>query len=71
MITDAVIEGKLTWYVKQDDLNESALTSTKRPIGQQGWGFGGENATPIEAAALALYGARTSKRNPQKKMRVG
>lgn len=72
MITDAVIEGTLTWYsVGQDDLNESALTSTKRPIGQQGWGFGGENATPIEAAALALYGARTSKRNPQKKMRVG
>lgn len=71
MLTNAVIEGSLSWYKKQSDLNDSALTSVKRPIGQQGWGFGGENATPIEAVALALYGARTSKRNPQKRMRIG
>ena len=63
-------EQTLTWYKPQEDLRESATTSTKRPIGG-GWGFGGEDATPIEACALALWGARNSKRNPSKKMRIG
>jgi len=70
MLTDAVNEKKLTWYRKQEVLNDSAVTSTKRPIGG-GWGFGGENSTPIEACSLALWGAKTSKRNPQKKMKIG
>lgn len=70
MLTDAVNEKTLTWYELQDTLNESAITSTKRPIAG-GWGFGGENPTPIEACALALWGAKTSKRNPDKKMRLG
>jgi hypothetical protein len=63
-------EQTITWYKPQEDLRESATTSTKRPIGG-GWGFGGEDATPIEACALALWGARNSKRNPSKKMRIG
>ena len=70
MLTDAVNENKLTWYRKQEVLNDSAVTSTKRPIGG-GWGFGGENSTPIEACSLALWGAKTSKRNPNKKMKIG
>ena len=70
MLTDAVNEKKLTWYRKQEVLNDSAVTSTKRPIGG-GWGFGGENSTPIEACSLALWGAKTSKRNPNKKMKIG
>lgn len=70
MLTDAVNEKRLTWYRKQEILNDSATTSTKRPIGG-GWGFGGENSTPIEACALALWGAKTSKRNPNKQMRIG
>lgn len=70
MLTDAINEDKLTWYIKQDVLNDSAVTSTKRPIGG-GWGFGGENSTPIEACSLALWGAKTSKRNPNKQMRIG
>ena len=32
MITDAINEGSLTWYEKQEALNDSAITSTKRPI---------------------------------------
>ena len=63
-------EQTLTWYKPQTDLRDSAISSTKRPIGG-GWGFGGEDATPIEACALALWGARNSKRNPSKKMRIG
>ena len=69
-ISEYITEKKLTWYSEQDVLNDSALTSTKRPIGG-GWGFGGDNSSPIEACALALWGVKTSKRIPGKKMRVG
>ena len=70
MLTDALSEKTVTWYEFQDELNDSALSSVKRPIGG-GWGFGGENPAPIEAAALALWGAKTSKRDPDRKMRIG
>lgn len=70
MLTDAVNEGNLTWYKLQEDLNDSAVTSTKRSIAG-GYGFGGDNSIPIEACALALYGVKTSKRDPNKKMRIG
>ena len=70
MLTNSVNERSLTWYRKQEILNESATTSIKRPF-SGGWGFGGDNAIPIEACALALYGVNTSKRDPSKKMRIG
>ena len=70
MLMDGLTEQTLTWYKKQDMLRESAITSVKRPI-SGGWGFGGEDSTPIEACALALWGAKTSKRDPSRKMRVG
>jgi hypothetical protein len=70
MLTDSLHERGVTWYAAQDALRDSAVTSTRRPIGG-GWGFGGENSGPIEAAALALWGAKTSKRDPSKKMRIG
>ena len=70
LFTTAVNEGGLTWYRPQTALNESALTSTKRPI-SGGYGFGGENSLPVEASALALWGAKTSKRDPSRKMRIG
>lgn len=69
-LMDALHEQSFTWYEEQEELRESATTSVKRPIGG-GWGFGGDNATPIEACALALWGAKTSKRDPSKKMRIG
>lgn len=69
MLTDALNEQALTWYEDQEILNDSAKTSIKRPIGG-GWGFGGDNSTPIEACALALFGAKTSKRDPAKKSRI-
>ena len=69
-LTNALTEKTVTWYDKQEALRDSAVTSIKRPIGG-GWGFGGENSIPIEAAALALWGAKTSKRDPNRKMRIG
>lgn len=70
MLANDLIEQKVTWYEKQTELRESAITSTKRNIGG-GWGFDGDYCTPIESAMLALWGARTTKRNPQKKMLIG
>lgn len=70
MLIDGLSEKKLDWYFGQEALRDSAVTAVKRPIGG-GWGFGGENAAPIEAASLAYWGARTSKRNPGKEMRIG
>ena len=69
-LTEAVNSQEVTWYSKQTLLRDSAVSAVKRPI-SGGWGFGGENSTPIEAAALALWGAKTSKRDPSRKMRIG
>lgn len=69
-LVNEINEGTLTWYEKQEALSDSATTATRRPIGG-GWGFGGDESAPIEAAALALWGCRTSKRDPSRKMRIG
>lgn len=70
MLVDAINEESVTWFSGQDALRESAITAVKRPIGG-GWGFGGDNSTIIEACSLALWGAKTSKRNPNRTMRIG
>lgn len=69
-LVNEVTEQTVTWYKYQEILEESAITSVKRPI-SGGWGFGGDLSTPIEAAALALWGCRASKRDPNRKMRIG
>lgn len=69
-LTDALSERTVTWYSKQEQLNDSATTSIKRKIGG-GWGFGGDDSAPIEACALAYWGVKTTKRNPTRKMRIG
>lgn len=69
-LMDAVNEQTLLWNEMQDALKESAVTAIKRSIAG-GWGFGGENSCPIESCALALWGVKTSKRNPGAKMRIG
>lgn len=69
-VCDSLNEKTLTWYRGQGALRESAISATKRPI-NGGWGFGGDNSAPIEAAALALWGAKTAKRDPNKTMRIG
>lgn len=70
LFTNAVNENTLTWYKPQEALNESAVTAVKRPIGG-GYGFGGENSLPVEACALALWGAKTCKRDPSRRMKIG
>ena len=71
-MVDRVNEGTLEWFRPQADLLDSAVTSTRRKIGSTGgWGFGGENPIPIEAASLALWGVLNSKRNPERKQRIG
>lgn len=70
ILTDSLNEQTLTWYAGQEALRESAVTAVKRPIGG-GWGFGGENSTAIEACSLALWGCKTSKRDPSRAMRIG
>ena len=70
LLCDCVNEQTVTWFYGQELLRESAVTATKRPVAG-GWGFGGDNSGPIEAAALALWGAKTSKRDPTRKMRIG
>jgi hypothetical protein len=67
---DALAEQTVTWYEPQEQLRESAVTSVKRPIGG-GWGFGGDSSSPIEACALALWGAKNSKRDPTRRMKIG
>lgn len=69
-LTAAVREQSITWYEKQTALTDSAVNSIKRPIAG-GWGFGGPDSAPIEACALALWGANVCKRDPGRKMRVG
>lgn len=61
---DAVRERAITWYKPigndcDDLLSLSALSSVKRKIGNSGgWGFGGDDPTPVEAAALARWCAQ-------------
>ena len=69
-MTDCVNEKTVTWFSGQPELRDSAVTSTKRKMGG-GYGFGGENSLPVEAAALALWGAKTTTRDPSKRMRIG
>ena len=47
-------------------LDESALSCVKRPVGNDGaWAYGGESSAPVEAASLALWGAKTTRRDPE------
>lgn len=70
LLTNMVNEETLTWYRQQDALNQSAITSIKRKIGS-GYGFGGIDSLPIDACSLALWGAKNTKRDPSRKMRIG
>lgn len=70
LLVNDINEGIVTWYEGQPALEDSAMSAEQRSIAG-GWGFGGDNSAPIEAASLALWGAATSKRDPHRKMRIG
>lgn len=68
---DAVHERTIQWYSDgatdadgkeaPDALSESVLTVSRRRIGSMGgWGFGGDNPTAAEAAAIAHWAAQTA-----------
>ena len=55
-----------TTVPRQQALADSALTAVERPIGRDGaWGFGGTDSCPIEAASLAYWAARTTRRDTE------
>lgn len=72
-LANAVRERSVSHY-GQPALDTSATGCIKRRIGASGgWGFessGDADATLIEAAALAYWGAMTTKRNPNRKATV-
>lgn len=69
-LANAVKEGQVTHY-GQPALDASATRTRRRPLGTGGgWGFASTDeadATLIEAAALAYWGAMTTKRDPRRK----
>lgn len=68
MLRDEVNAG-LLGHVESPALDVSATKSVRRAIGADGWGFGDSSeaiACPIESAALALWAARTTKREPRR-----
>lgn len=70
MLVDAVGAGGLT-HLADPVLTASATESVRRPIGSGGgWGFDGAAPEVVEAAALAVWAVRTSRRNPRNKARV-
>lgn len=72
MLLNAIREEEVTHF-DQPALNESALMSEKRPIGNNGgWSFGSKqiDSTLIEAVALAYWSVSTTKRNPQRKQEI-
>ena len=74
MFVNAVGSGDLT-HNDQPALNEAIANAQKRKIGADG-GYGFKSAndtdiTPLEAASLALWAVKTTKRNPNRKLRIG
>ena len=71
MFSQALIDKTVThWDGGEDNaqeaLNQSALEASKRPIGSDGgWAYGGDASAPIEAAVIAYWAAKTTKRDPE------
>ena len=71
MLVNSINDGTLT-HLDDPALTESALGATRRPIGKDGgYGFGGECPERLDACALALWAARTTKRDPRRRGRIG
>ncbi len=75
-LLDALKRGDAS-HTPSDALDRAAARCVRRAIGRSGgWGFGaatGDETTmpePLEAAALALWAARNTRRNPKRKQRL-
>lgn len=60
---NSYLEDYKFFHVEDACIDKSALTSNKRKIGQDGYGFGGGEELPIESLANAHWAVRTTKRN--------
>lgn len=73
MLLDEVNAGTVT-HIESPALDESATKSIRRKIGSNGgFGFGdgpGSISCPVESAALALWAARTARRDPHRRQVV-
>lgn len=73
MMLESIRAQTVTHYTGggQEVLDKSILNSERRSIGKDGgWGWDGDDPTPAEAACLALWAVRTTKRTPGKKARL-
>lgn len=65
------INEKMFTHLKSPALDESVYNAMKRNIGNAGGfgfvGYGDTDVSPLEAVALALWGVKTTKRNPKRK----
>lgn len=66
MTLNAIHDGTLT-HVADDALSQSVLGATRRPIGKDGFGFGGECPQRLDSCALAMWAARMTKRDPRRR----
>lgn len=64
-LCDMLANGKAR-HTEDSALDAGARDATKRPIGNQG-GWGIDGSISLEAASLALWGARITKRDPKRK----
>lgn len=70
MALNAVRDGELA-HLRDEELAASVLGATRRQIGKDGFGFGGEMPERLDSCALAIWAARTTKRDPNRKGRAG
>lgn len=67
LMHEAIRSEQMT-HIEQPALDESVTRATRRKIGTRGgWAWGGDASCPIEAASLALWALKTTKRNPKRK----
>ncbi|MBQ3342714.1 MAG: hypothetical protein IJG84_12515 [Kiritimatiellae bacterium] len=69
MVGSMLAEGRLTHYAGAA-IDMSAKSATRRKVGGDGVGFGGESCA-IESAAAAVWAVVTTKRDPKRKMMIG
>lgn len=69
MMTSMLIDGRLTHF-SDEALDTSARAATRRRIGTEGFGFGGDSCA-IESACAAAWAAVTTRRNPKRKQLIG
>lgn len=70
LLADSIKDGSITHY-DQSEVNQAIREVTKRSIGTNGgYGFAGDGCEIAESIALALWGARNTKRNPNRKVKV-